>query len=227
MSSQTLTPTPSRRRRLAARLGIAGGALGVAAGLVQLSVGARLPELTGAKSSPVALGLLTVAVSLLAGGAALRQREPAVTIGGRTACAAALILAGLLSITTVGVLWFATGPLLLVAGVLTVDDGRATLRQVRSTWPRTLVTVLGASQLLMAAGAGPLVASVGAVSGAALVAAAWIRPARRGVLVALLLVGTVPMAALAWTAVAPLLVLLLMLLLAPLLLGRRRQPTAP
>jgi hypothetical protein len=59
--------------------------------------------------------------------------------------------------------------------------------------------------MLMAAGAAPVTMAVGAVGGTALIAAAWLRTAPRGVVVGLIAVGTVPLAALAWSAMVPLL----------------------
>src|SRR6185503_17628290 len=71
------------------------------------------------------------------------------------------------------------------AGTLTVAGAA---RAVAARWPRVLLSALGLCQLLMAAAAPPWLTAVGAVSGVALVLAAWL-PARTGVLVALVLLG--------------------------------------
>ena len=147
----------TRNHRLAARLGGAGAVAGFAAGLVQLTVGSSIPEWTGAKSSSGALGLLTMGLSLLAGFAALRQRDVDLTTGLRTAYAAMIFATALLCFTTVGWLWWwLPAPLLFAGGSLTIDNARNSVRAIRDNWARCLLTVLGGSEMLMAAGAGPL-----------------------------------------------------------------------
>ncbi len=219
-----------RNHRLAGRLGVAGAGVGFLAGLVQLTIGSRIPEWTGAKSSPVSLGLLTMVLSLLAGAAALRQREDALTTGRRTACAVVILGTGLVCSTTVGWLWWwLPAPLLFAAGALTVDSGRDSLRVIRDHWARVLLTVLGGCELVMAAGAGPLLMSLGAVGGLVLVAIAWTRTPRvTGVTwVALVVAATAPFAVLGWTAIAPVLVMLSAVALVPFLDHGRPFRQAP
>lgn len=199
----------TRNHRLAARLGGAGAVAGVAAGLVQLTIGSRIPEWTGAKSAPAALGLLTMALSLLAGYAALSQRDDTLTTGRRTAYAVLILVPGLVCSTTVGWLWWwLPAPLLFAAGALTIDNGRASLRAIRDSWPRCLLTALGGCELLMAASAGPLLMALGGLGGAVLGAVAWTRM-RRGTALGLVVVATAPFAILGWTAIAPILVMLI------------------
>ncbi|HEY7103728.1 MAG TPA: hypothetical protein VH573_18975 [Mycobacteriales bacterium] len=193
------------RRRWAARLGVAGGALGIAAGAVQATVGARIPEWTAAKQSPVALGLLTVGLSALAVLAAARQRDPALSVRARAACALGLAGPALLCLSTVGRLWYLPCVLLLAAAACAVDGWRRTAEAVARDWTRILLSALGGFEILMAAGAAPAVLAVGVAGGLCLIAAAWLRPARRWVLPVLLVAGTVPFAALAWTALVPVL----------------------
>lgn len=68
-----------------------------------------------------------------------------------------------------------------------------------------LVSALGAVELLMAAGAGPVTTIAGgAVGGLALLAAPWVPDVRSAL--GLLIIGTLPFAALTWwTVVSPLL----------------------
>lgn len=204
MSRRPLGPG---RQGLAARLGLAGAALGVVAGLVQATAGSRISDWTGAKLAPGSLGLLTIGLSLLAGVVAFRQAGR-LAVGPRAACALGLLGPGLLCFSTVGRLWYVPGPLLLIAGILTVDSVRDTAAATARNWWRCLLGVLGAAELLMAAGASLLILAVGAVGGIALLLAASLartRPALAGLVV----VGTVPFAALAWTAVVPIVLLLL------------------
>ena len=69
---------------------------------------------------------------------------------------------------------------------------------------RVLITILGGYQLLMAAGATPLLMIVGGVGGLALVAAAWAIQTPGGVTAAVAL-GTLPFAVLGWAAIVPIL----------------------
>ena len=205
---------PADRHRWVAVLGLGGSALGAAAGIVQATVGSQIPEWTGAKAAPVALGLLTIGLSLLAGWAALRQRTAGLSVWGRTTCALGLIGPGLLCLSTVGRLWYPSALLLVVAGAMTVDSWSDTARAFTRDWPRVLLTALGCFEILMAAGAAPLLMVVGTAGGVSVIAAAWLRTAPRGVLVGLVVAGTVPFAALAWTAIVPVFLAVVVLALA-------------
>jgi hypothetical protein len=194
-------------RRVAANLGIGGSILGLVAGTLQALVGARIPEWAGAKQAPGSLGLLTIALSLLAGYAAHRQARRGTAPGCRAACTAALLVPGLLCFSTVGRLWYLPGPLLLIAGFSSVDSLRDTIAMISRNWLRALLALLGAAELLMAGGAAPVLMAVGAVGGAALVTAAAVARTPSALL-ALVVLGTVPFALLAWTAVVPVVLLL-------------------
>jgi hypothetical protein len=198
----------SRGHSVATRFGVLGGALGVGAGLIQATVGSRIPDWTGAKAAPVALGLLTVAFSVLAGLAAVRQASSGISVGSRAACALGLLIPGLLCFTTVGRLWYVPGPLLLVAGTFCISSWRSTVSVIARNWARCLLSALGTCELLMAVGAAPAVMAVGTVGGIALITVSWLGTSRRSVVLGLLAIGTVPFAALAWTAIVPILLLL-------------------
>ena len=194
------------RHRAAASLGITGGVIGVVAGTVQALVGARIPEWTGAKQEPGSLGLLTIALSLLAGYAAYRQARPNTTVKARAAHTVLMLIPALLCFSTVGRLWFLPGLMLLAAALFSIDSIRDTSTLFTRNWLRCLLALLGAAELLMAAGAAPVLLAVGAVGGIALIAAATVAKSRTS-LVALIVVGTVPFTLLAWTAVIPVLLL--------------------
>jgi hypothetical protein len=127
------------RRRLATWLGAAGGGVGILAGLVQTTVGSLIPEWSGAKADPRALGLLTILLSAVALLAALRQSRPGLTTGLRGVAALALLVPGLLCLTTVGRLWYLPGLLNLSAGFLTVDSWTDTWSLIRQNWLRCLL----------------------------------------------------------------------------------------
>lgn len=189
------------RHRLAGRLGATGAAVGVVAGFVQVTLGMRIPSWTGDKLAPVQLGVLTVALSLLAAAAAVRQSRPSTPAGVRALCSLALAVPGLLCFSTVGRLWYLPGPLLLAAAVVSLDGARETAALVGRNYLRLLLGLLGAAQVLMAVSAPPLLLAVGTTGGVALAVAAWRGPSRR--LFPLYVAGVVPFTALAWTAVVP------------------------
>lgn len=204
-SVNAISAAADRRHRSVAVLGLTGAALGIVAGALQATIGPQIPEWTGAKASSVALGLLTIGLSAVAGFAAVRQRDDGLSVWARLACALGMVGPGLLCLSTVGRLWFPSAVLLLVAAAMTIDSWRDSAMSFAEDWLRVLLTALGGFEILMAAGAAPVPMAVGAVGGIALIAAAWLRRAPRPVLVGLVVVGTVPFAVLAWTAVVPLL----------------------
>lgn len=196
------------RQGIAGRLGLIGGGLGGLAGIVQLAFGSRIPGLTGAKASPVALGVLTVGLSIVAmlSGVLLR-RGPDLAPGRRLVAVAGLFVPGALCFSTVGILWYLPGVLLLAAAVYATfaGDPADTRGILAGTWLHVLISVLGAFEVLMAVSAGPVMTfAVGLIGGVALMTAPW--PAFRLIRMVLLLIGTVPFAALTWwSAASPLL----------------------
>ncbi|MCU1455857.1 MAG: hypothetical protein JWN46_4003 [Acidimicrobiales bacterium] len=195
------------RQHLAGRLGAVGAALGMVAGTIQASVGSRIPGWTGSKASPVALGLLTLLLSAVALAAAvmLRSIEP-VPPRPRALAAVGLLVPGALCFSTVGRLWYLPGALMLsaLAWLLAAGSTHELAAVIRSSWMRGLVSLLGAFEILMAVSAGPtLTVAVGIIGGAALIAAPWVRRRAR---LGMLIVGTLPFAALTWwSLVGPLL----------------------
>lgn len=194
------------RGRSAATLGLTGGILGVVAGAVQAAAGPRIPQWTGDKASPVALGLLTIGLSVLAGIAAVVQRHPGLSVRARAAAAVGLAVPALLGLSTVGRLWYLPAVLLLLAAAVSIDSWKDTAAAVARDWLRILLSALGLFEILMAARATPVLMATGIIGGIALVAAAWQRTAGRAV--GFVVLGTVPFAALAWTAVVPVLLAL-------------------
>ena len=217
------------RQHLAAGLGLAGGILGLLAGVTQSTGGSRIPSWTGAKDSPVALGLVTVLLSLAALGAAMVLRAPTPpTPRRRTAAALGLLVPAGVCFTTVGRLWIVPGVLLLLAFAFVLTAGRtAELRPVLNAyWTHGLLSLLGAFEILMGAAARPAaVSAVGIIGGVALAAAPWLTVRggsgmRSGLL---LLIGTLPFAVLTWWSVAsPLLGLVALVLGFTLIRGTRR-----
>lgn len=204
------------RRRVAAGLGLAGGGLLVAAGIVQATLGTVIPDWTGDKLAPVALGLLTVGLGVIALVSARCLRT------GSALWALGLVGPGLLSLSTVGRLaWLPAAVLIVATGFAAADGGRDALRVLRAEPVRVLLTVLAATELLMAAGAAPVPMVVGALGGLALLAATWLRRLPRGPRIGLALLGVLPFAGVGWTALVP---VLLALVAAPLLVVALRRP---
>jgi hypothetical protein len=166
------------RHSVASWIGLGGAALGVGAGLLQAVAGAGLSEWTGDKIATGALGTLTIVVSLLAGVAAWRARAAERSILGRAGCAVVMIVAALLILTTVGRAAYLPTALLVIGGLLAVDEWRTTRRSVAEHWGRVLVSALGCS-ILLAVAAGPAIVTVlGAFCGVGLIVAPWLlRPA--------------------------------------------------
>lgn len=222
-----MTPNP----RLATQLALAGAGLGVVAGVVQAAVGSRVPDWTGNKGSPVALGILTVLLSLLAAGCALGwARVPRHDAGRRLALTIGLLIPAGLCFSTVGRLWWLPGPLLLSAAAiaLAVEPRRAYVSLIRTRWLAGLLGVLGAAELLMAVSAPPVTAVIGIVSGLALIAAPWLATHSRTISWILLAIGVLPFTALTYWAVVPAVLAVLALLIAlPLLLRKAPQHSYP
>ena len=188
-------------RSVAERLATAGGAVGAVAGVTQAAVGSRIPDWTGNKNSPIALGLLTTVLSLSVIAAARSLRTgPAAQPGKRTAVGLWCLVVGGLCFTTAGRLWYIPGALMLAAcATTTAACGLHTLQAVIATnWMRGLLALLGGFSLLMAVSAGPVITiAAGIIAGCALLASAvLLKPANPKAL--LLLAATVPFAALTW-----------------------------
>ena len=181
---------------LAGRLAAIGARIAIVAGIAQATIGSRIPEWSGNKHQPVALGLLTVALgaSVLVAARTLRAAT-APSDETLTAITLWLALVALVCSTTVGRLWAIPGALILAAaGVTLAACGWHRFRSVVAThWLRGLLGVLGGFELLMAVSAAPAVSmAAGVVAG--------------GAMIAVLVAATVPFAALTWwTVVTPLL----------------------
>lgn len=112
------------RRRIGRWLGTAGAALGVLAGIVQWAVGDEIPEWTGNKLHPVQLGIITIALSLLAlASVQLAARNPQGPPWQRGLAWLGILVPAGICFTTVGRLWFLPGPLLIVAALLLLRPG--------------------------------------------------------------------------------------------------------
>ena len=208
------------RRGAAVGIGVAGGVLLVVAGLVQATLGAVIPDWTGDKLAPVGLGLVTVALGGVALLAAHRLRRPGAM------WALGLLGPGLLSLSTGGVLAWAAAALRTASPPPSMDGGGDAVRTLAGEPVRVLLTVLAAAELLMAAGAAPLLALIGGLGGVALLAATWLRRVPLGPHIGLALLGVLPFAGAAWTGLVP---VLLAAVAAPLLVVVRdghRTPAA-
>lgn len=198
--------------RWAARLGLAGAVLGVAAGIVQILAGAQIPEWSGNKANPGGLGALTVMLSGVAAGCALLLRRPTLSYGGRLGCATGLLVFGAVCFSTVGALWWLPGLLLLGAAVLAIAGAgvRALPAALSERWLSVLISACGCLMCLMAAGAeDPVLLVVGGVGGLALIAAPWVRGTVLRLV--LLLAGTIPFTVLTWWSLVPLVLTALVL----------------
>lgn len=110
-------------KRLAIRLGTWGAALGMLAGVVELSFGAHIRPLIGNKENPFVLGWVTLLLSALAWITVRMARKHVPSTPNRKLATilGVLIPAGV-CFTTVGMLWYLPGILLLVSTSLLIID---------------------------------------------------------------------------------------------------------
>jgi hypothetical protein len=202
-----MTRASTQLLTLASRLGVIGGSLGILAGIAQATIGSRIPEWSGNKDQPVALGLLTVALSASAPAAA---RTLHVSDAPRDSSLARVtvwhaVVAAVCS-STVGRLWVIPGVLLIAAAGATFaacgwDQFRS---QVSNHWLRGLLGILGVFELLMAVSAAPAITiAAGVLAGAALIVAAALATHGRRLIVSGLVAATLPFAILTWWAIIP------------------------
>ncbi len=194
---------------VAARLATIGGSLGILTGAIQTTIGSHITDWTGSKDRPVALGLLTIMLSLSVVAAARSLRSIA---GPRPETLAAiaiwLIVVALLCSTTVGRIWSIPGALLLAAAGFTIAGcgWRNFCVVVATNWLHGLLGVLGGFEVLMAVSAAPAsTIAAGLVAGGALITAAILTSPGKRTIVVLLVVASLPFVALTWwTIVTPL-----------------------
>jgi hypothetical protein len=193
---------------IAGRSAAIGGGLGIAAGVAQTTIGRHIPDWSGNKAQPVALGLLTIALSasaLATAGTLRATTKPG--DGALTSIAIWLAAVAAVCASTVGRLWVIPGVLLLVAAGVTI--AACGVRNVRAVvarnWLVGLLGVLGVFELVMAVSAPSVVTRVaGLLAGAALIAAALTATPGRRTLIAVLVAATLPFVALTWwTIVTP------------------------
>jgi hypothetical protein len=199
-------------QRAAAQIGLAGGALGVVAGSVELLLGESIRSWVGDKSDTTRLGLTTIVLAVLA-------VSSAAAIGSRLGddaprrllLATGMLLPGLIGFTTTGRLWWAPGTVLVVATVVAVrhlSDHRVAIAVAVARHLATILTaVLGVLCLALGMTAHGVAAVAGIVGGIMVIAlvamSARLRPA---VLVADVALAITPFAAVTWwSIVTPLL----------------------
>jgi hypothetical protein len=107
------------REKIAIQAGISGSALGILAGLIELTIGTQIRPWIGNKESPAILGVVTFLLSVMAFAAviAARKRETQ-TNDWKLAIFLGVLLPASICFTTVGRLWYLPGTLLLASAVL-------------------------------------------------------------------------------------------------------------
>jgi len=110
-------------KKLAVRLGTWGAALGMLAGIVELSVGAHIHPWIGNKENPFALGWVTLLLSGLAWiTVRMAQKHDPQTADGKLATILGTLVPAGVCFTTVGMLWYLPGILLSVSASLLIAD---------------------------------------------------------------------------------------------------------
>jgi hypothetical protein len=134
-------------QRVAARLGVAGAALGAIAGAVELTVGSSIPSWIGDKHDTTRLGIVTLVLAGIAIGSGLTLARRHDDDARRLLLAAGLVVPGLVGYTTVGRLWYVPGALLIAGGLAAVRglrrDARSIVHAIARQWTRGLVAALG------------------------------------------------------------------------------------
>ncbi len=121
------------RRRIGLWLGTVGAVLGVVAGIVQWAAGAEIPDWTGNKLHPVQLGVITILLSSMALAAVrFAARNPGAPAWQKGLAWLGILVPAGICFTTVGRLWFLSGPLLIVAAVL-LRPGPEDVREIDPT----------------------------------------------------------------------------------------------
>ena len=216
VATEHQTPTRLAVQRVAAVLGLVGGALGLLAGLVELTAGPSIRTWVGNKEDTTRLGLATLLLATIALAAAIvLARHPDALAPRRLGLAVSLALPGLIGYTTVGRLWYLPGPLLVTAAVLVAADLRRDIGDVAAAvdreWTTILTVALACLYIFLGATALGLAGALGVLGGACVLALVAVRRTIPAPLaVGLLVLAALPFAALTWWSVAtPLIALLL------------------
>ena len=110
-------------KKLAIRLGTWGAALGMLAGVVELSLGTHIRPWIGNKENPFVLGLVTLVLSGLAWMTVRMARKGVMyTADGKLATILGVLVPAGVCFTTVGMLWYLPGILLSVSASLLIAD---------------------------------------------------------------------------------------------------------
>ena len=111
------------RKALALKLGMAGGGVGLISGFVQVVSGSKLSSVTGHEENTLALGLLTIILSIFALYCTYRSsREDSMDVNKRIAWLLGIAIPSITCFTTVGYLWIPPGLIFIVViGILILE----------------------------------------------------------------------------------------------------------
>jgi len=136
--------------KLSPRIGIAGGVSGMIAGLIQLSAGGRLRNITGHEDDHFILGLITIILSIFSLYCIYHaERGTSKDITRRTAPLIGIWIPALVCFNTAGLLWFLPGALLIASIVLFSLELR---REIRNSGDRYIPEIPRWKRLLIASG---------------------------------------------------------------------------
>jgi MFS family permease len=218
-----------RYSRLAAGLGGVGAALGLVAGLVELSAGPSLRSWVGDKSDTTRLGIATIVLCAIALAAVFElAHRPNARPARRCLLAIAILVPGLICFTTVGRLSYAPGSLLASAGMLVLADLRGTGHELSAAagrnWTALLAAVLGCFMVFLGATALGAAGALGIAGGLVVVGLIASRgKLALGLALPLLAVAVIPFVGLTWWSVATPLIGALALTLGTLALCAARR----
>jgi hypothetical protein len=196
-------------------LGVVGAALGVLAGMAELTVGPSIRTWIGNKQDTTRLGLATIALSAIALASSLALARHATAAPQRQALLGfGVLVPAAICFTTVGRFWYVPGALLITSGVLVFarlrGDAASILAACGRQWTAIFSILLGLMYVALGVVAHGLSSVLGIAGGlvtCSLVAARG--RIRRSVAVPCLMIAVVPFAVLTWwSLVTPLIAVL-------------------
>lgn len=146
--------------KYAIRLGKLGSALGILAGLIELSIGTKILPWIGNKENPAVLGLITFLLSAIALVSVFSARKHVKTTNDcKLAIFLGVLLPAVICFTTVGRLWYLPGTLLIMTSLLIAYE--YWFGQSKVSYPRIITSKSRVNQIIGAIGSLIVLASVG------------------------------------------------------------------
>ncbi len=211
----------NREDRILQATGLLAALFGVVAGVAEILAGTV--GWAGNKNDPTTLGWVTIGLGVAVGGASVlasRSQRP----GAQLCAAAALLVCGLIGLTTAGLAWIPAAIASITAWAMVVrrPRGDTTWRAVaRAQWAPALIGVLALIYLAFGIVARGGTGLLGVIGAAVACLALAVRHRSRIAAVAGLMLAAIPFAVVTlWTVVTPLTAVLMLAIGVPYVLDR-------